>query len=171
METEPGKVSGVLSIIACALVVVHIVLALVIVVYPDASQGSRVLTFYRRLFVLGPFFQEPRIVKSPHLWVSLYKDSAWSPPHDNGCSDVNISGASYHAIKVRAFEEFLGGQAAERIPLNGRSRAERELEDYVRSRVQDSGADSVGVAYVFRRAAPRENEVAADTVFYLKFKL
>lgn len=170
MQAGPGKVSGLLGIIACVLVIVHVLLALIIVTDPDASNGRKVLTFYRRLIVLGPFFQEPRIVTAPHLLVSLRVDGTWTTAHDYGCSDVEATGASYRAVRARAFEEFLGGQVAERKPLDRESRVVRELENYLRARVHDSRADSVAVAYVLQRVTPQQDGIAADTVFHLKFK-
>jgi len=163
------KVSKVVGFAACAAILLHVIVAVIVVVSPDVSRGSRIFTFYRRFIVLGPFFQEPRIVASPHVFVSHYVDGAWTPGTDEGCTQVEDPERSYRDLKRRTFEEYLAAQVARRMPVRMSSPASRELQAYLRAQVNASTADSIAVAYVFRRSR-RDQPAYTDTVYHFKFQ-
>lgn len=162
------------GLVACVLLLVHVLLGVLIVVRPEASEGSRLLTFYRRLIVLGPFFQEARIVSSPHLLVRYQKHGTWSDPIDPGCVEVALTGGEYRALKNRSFEEFLGSRVIRDRRASRNRRALRELEHYLRWRAGERQADSLEVAFIFRRqrmaSHESQGEVYADTMFVHRFK-
>jgi hypothetical protein len=170
MRQAPRKFSTILGTVACLVLLLHILLATIVVVSPEISKGSKVFTFYRRLIVLGPFFQEPRIVSSPHLFVSHYREGVWTPGKDYGCATVKATGSRYGEVKRRAFEEYLAFQVGQNQPVNVTSRAARELEHYLTSREQAMGADSISVAYVVQRGMPQGGGAHIDTVYQFKFK-
>jgi hypothetical protein len=170
MRQAPRKFSTIPGIMACLVLVMHVLLAAIVVVSPDVSKGSKVFTFYRRLIVLGPFFQEPRITSSPHVFVSYYVSGAWTPGKDEGCESVAASASQYGVVKRRAFEEYLAFQVGRRQPVRLTSRAALELENYLGSRERAMGADSIAVAYVVRQGMRDAGGAHIDTVYHFKFK-
>jgi len=169
MPDRPRKVRTLLGTLACLLLLIHVAIALVIVAWPDASRRSRVLGFYRRFVVLGPFFQESRIISTQHLLVSQYEKEAWSEGTDFACLAVaGKAGGKYEALQRQSFENFLADRAARAKRRDAHSLAVRELEGYLRSRPAFNRADSIAVAFI--RQSAIGTEVHIDTIYQYKFK-
>jgi hypothetical protein len=168
MRDMPRKVSTVLGTLACLLLLLHIALALLVIVWPEISKSNRVLSFYRRFVVLGPFFQESRIVSAPHLLISQYANGVWSAGTDFACERVAGGAGKYESLRYQSFENFLAARAASAKQGDGRQHAERELENYFKSRLGFSKADSLSLTYVRRGTVGAM--VYVDTIYQHKFK-
>ena len=169
MHDRSRKIPTVLGATIGCLMLLHIVLALFVIVMPEASRGNRVLGFYRRFVVLGPFFQESRIVTSPHLLVSKLEEGRWSKGTDFACLEVAHAASSKNeSLQRQSFENFLADRAAREKRGDRVSRAVGELENYLRSRPAFTHSDSLAVAYIHQHAAG--TTVHVDTVYQHKFK-
>lgn len=159
----------VISALVCLAIVVHILLGVVVAVYPGVGGNNSLLHFYRRFVVLGPFFSETRIQSKSHLLISQRRDGVWSQLTDYGCEDVADSRMNrLSAVQRRAFEVFLLGQKDRATGPADVSRALRELEAYVLSQERFMEADSFVIADVRRRAM--EDQAHIDTVFQHRFR-
>ena len=169
MHDSPRKIASILGTVACLTLLLHIVLAAVIIISPNASRLSPVLGFYRRFVVLGPFFDEARIISSPHLLISEYKNGAWSDDMDMGCAAVaNPTVGKNEAVQRRAFETFLATSVTNVKQRTHVSRALVELENYLRTRPTIKDADSLSITFIQRRWS--RTLAYTDTVYQHKFK-
>jgi hypothetical protein len=169
MEGRPRKFAALSGTVICLMLFVHVVLGLIISIAPEASKGRPLLKFYRRFVVLGPFFQEPRIVTAPHVWVSFHEHGVWSDGVELNGRAVNETPTKYAAAQYRTFENYLGELAARAKQRgSGRKRAIKELEDYFNARTSGRTADSLNIIYV-RQGAPGCT-ACSDTVYQHKFK-
>src|ERR671913_355964 len=91
--------------VTCLMLLLHVLFAIVIILSPGASRLNPLLNFYRRFVVLGPFFDERRIVSSSHVLISRYEQGSWSEATDVACLDVlrPVNG-KYEALQRRSFE-------------------------------------------------------------------
>src|SRR4051812_2920795 len=124
MRDMRRKVSSVLGTLIGLLLLLHIAIALLVVVWPEISKSHRVLSFYRRFVVLGPFFQESRIVSAPHLLISQYGNGAWSADTDFACERVARGAGKYESLRQQSFENFLAAGAARAKQGDARKHAE-----------------------------------------------
>lgn len=168
MSNGLRKFAGILGTLACLMLVLHIAMALLLIAWPEVSKTNRVLSFYRRFVVLGPFFQEARIVSAPHLLVSQYKAGVWSDKIDFACLEVAGADGKYQALRWQSFENSLASRVASTKRNDAHSRARRELENYLRSRPTFTQADSLAVTYIRRSAVGATVQV--DTVYRHRFQ-
>jgi hypothetical protein len=152
--------------LVCLAFMVHILLASLVIIMPEASRINPVLKFYRRFVVLGPFFPESRIRSKSHLMISQYKDGAWSNPADYACDDIADGiGNRYLALQRRSFEVFLTARAARATRDKDRARTLSELEMYVRSQERFSEADSIAIMGVRRGSANEDQAIEIQHKF------
>jgi hypothetical protein len=168
MEGRPRKFAALSGTVICLMLFVHVVLGLIISVDPEASKGRPLLKFYRRFVVLGPFFQEPRIVTAPHVWVSFHDNGVWSDGVELNGQAMGETRSKYAASHYRNFENYLGELGARAKQQGGRKRAIQELEDYFNARTAGRPADSLNVIYV--RQGASGCAACADTVYQHKFR-
>lgn len=153
---------------ACVLLIGHITLAIIIVVSPQASEGSDLLTFYRRYIVLGPFFQSDRITASPHLIVSEQTDGVWAKA-DVPVRVRELEGVSrYRAVQWEKFGVYLARRTAYSRSENARAERKRELEAFVKEGALGANVDSLAVSCVVRRNV-NLSIAFSDTLYTFKF--
>ena len=168
MQGSPRKFATLSGTAICILLFLHIVLAVVISVEPNASKGSRVLKFYRRFVALGPFFQEQRIVESPHTWVSFHENGVWTDGVELNGHALHERSPHYAATQYRTFENYLGQLSARASQRKRRMGVIKELERYFRLRTDGTRADSLNVIYV--RQGKAKGVAYTDTVYQHKFR-
>jgi len=74
-----------IGIAACLVILLYVLACLLIIILPEKVVYSNPATsLYRRLILLGPFFQESKIKASAHLLISSYQNGSWSQFIDYG---------------------------------------------------------------------------------------
>lgn len=162
MENTTRKASAAVAIVAGVALLIHVAMGVVIVCSPEISEGNRVLTFYRRFVVLGPFFSESTIAGAPHLYVSYHAGGSWSKAVDYACHDVAQPHRRYRATKRRAFEEYLIKRVEKVKDPRPHATVVRELEGYLTQREMPQGTDSIRVSIV--RTSVKGDTPGTDTV-------
>lgn len=162
MENTTRKASAAVAIVAGFALLIHVVMGVVIVLSPEVSAGNRILTFYRRFVVLGPFFSEPTIAGAPHLYVSYHSGGSWNKAVDYACHDVAQPHRRYSAAKRRAFEEYLVKRMEKVKDPRSNATAVRELEGYLFRQEMPQGTDSIRVTIV--RTSVKRDTPGTDTV-------
>lgn len=168
MNEKPRNFPIVAGTMACLLLIGHITLAIIVVVSPRASEGSNVLTFYRRYIVLGPFFQSERITASPHLIVSERTDGVWTKA-EVPVRVRELEGISrYRAVQWGKFGVYLARRTAYSRSEYARAERKRELEAFVKEGAVGANVDSLAVSCVVRRNV--DLSIAfSDTLYTFKF--
>jgi hypothetical protein len=168
-----------IGIAAIAISLVHVILSITFLLTPTEAQHSGMTrSMYNRLVLIGPFFNEPRIKTSPHLYVRYYENSQWSPVRDIAAENHAIFITHpwrYDRLRMNYFERYITRRVG---PLNSRtdveavkeSRAFRELNQFVLSEYIQRPVDSLSLVYGVSQYYPETNLTRFDTTFAYTFK-
>jgi hypothetical protein len=167
-----------IAIIALAGVCLHVVLCLYVVFIPAESlRKNRLISIYRQLFVLGPFFSESRIKSSHHLSVRYKSKEGWSEPREF----VNENFVYFSRLPFRLdklpfndYEKrlsYIVGNEAQRSSFDivKKSQAFRELNEFILQEYIIIPVDSMQLIYGWQQYDPRVEKFRLDTVFHYTY--
>jgi hypothetical protein len=168
-----------IGIAATAVALLHVILSIIFLLSPKAAQHSGTIgLMYNRLMLIGPFFNEPRIKTSPHLYIRYYENDQWTPVRDVAAENHALfirHPWRYDRLRINYFERYITRQAEH---LKSRhdvgsvkeSRAFRELNQFVLREYIQRPVDSVSLVYGVSQYDPETNSTRFDTTFAYTYK-
>jgi hypothetical protein len=171
LRSSFGKKIG---IAACLAIMLHILLCLLVLILPQrAVVANPITSLYRTFMIIGPFFYEARIKSTPHLLVSVYRDGSWSLPIEHRMNSLRAYRQQpwrYDVLRKYDFEEYIASQVGtikKRHDFDKvmRSKAFRELNQFVVLEYTDKPVDSLSLLYVVKVYSTMENSYKSDTIF------
>jgi len=122
--------------------------------------------------VVGPFFYESQIKSSSHLDIKFYADGRWSLGKEVRMEDFEKYKRvpwRYDLLKRNDFEEYAvyKVQSLKKKDFEAvkRSKAFRELNQFILRQYGDSGVDSVSLQHFIKVYLPESDSFRYDTVF------
>jgi len=122
--------------------------------------------------MVGPFFYESRIKSFSILSTSLYSKGLWSQVGEDrtkNTSDYQRSPWRYDLLRKNDFEEYCANQIAlfknKDFGSVKRSRAFRELNQFIISEHTNDAVDSVSITYITKIYSTKNSSLRFDTVF------
>jgi hypothetical protein len=163
-----------IGLAATVVVALHIVLSLVFTLTPNAAQHAGLVgLMYKRLMLIGPFFNESRIKTSPHLYIRTYENGRWSSARD--FANENYVFFQSHPwrqdmLRMNYFERYISKKVGQRNkPLElgelNESGSFRELNQFVLREYIPHSIDSISLVYGLNRYFPETNTSGFDTTF------
>lgn len=156
----------------------HIFLSLLVLGMPRAIvQSHPVAALYNQLILVGPFFQEDRLKNSAHLYVSYKVNDQWSPFTDHAQRQLEVYRKypwRYESLHVGDLERYLSrqvghSQGSATIDAVQRSRAFRELNQFVVEELVPMPVDSIWLLYGTNLYLPKSHTVRFDTIFTQRY--
>ncbi len=156
------------------IVTLHVVISLYVVFVPkDSISRLKIITLYKQLVVVGPFFTESRIKTSHYLAVSYKRDGKWSTPREYGKEYFlhytrrpwRFDKLPYNDYEKRLSYEvgqFSGLKTFEKIKANS---SFRELNNFVLKEYINAPVDSLTLTYALNEYIPEIKSYNLDTVF------
>lgn len=172
------KFKKVLFWLATLFLAFHILLALQIIFFKIDFLPSKINSFYKKLIVLGPFFNDTRITTSPHLYVSYPSSSGeWLPFRDVGLENFTNFQTypwRYDQLKWSDYERYVSRKAYKEITAlkyieGSEGAATTELIQYV-IRLQPSQTDSIKIIYIWNTWQSESLSLKMDTAFAVLYK-
>jgi hypothetical protein len=145
----------------------------VIFVPKEYLSRNRVITVYRQLFVLGPFFSESRIKSSHYFSVRHKTEGKWSPPREF----VNENFLAFAKRPLRFdrlpyndYEKRLSYTVGELAKTKNfeevkKSSSFRELNAFILKEYLKVSVDSITLLYGLETYNPESKTFKLDTVF------
>lgn len=167
-----------IGIAACLLILLYVATGLLILILPEkVVYSNHATSLYRRLILLGPFFQESKIKASPHLFISSYQNGSWSPFIDYGGrnrEEYLKHPWRYDKLHSNDFEQYITRQMASPKKLRHYeemkgSKAFRELNQFIVSQYFKEPTDSISLLYGLNLYLPETNSFRFDTIFAFKY--
>ena len=166
------------GIAAFVIIGIHIALCCFAMLAPKSIvHSTRLTSLYDRLIILGPFFQEARISSTPRVFVSYKTNNEWSKPVDHSIEDFNYYRAHpwrYDKLHTGDFVRSTSSrvskfqkQASAEIK---KSRAFRELNEFILQEYIKQPVDSINVLYAFNVYLADVNAYRLDTVFQYTYR-
>ncbi|HTE29875.1 MAG TPA: hypothetical protein VK666_05840 [Chryseolinea sp.] len=163
--------------IACVVVVLHVVLALVSLFLPrHVAMHMPLISFYRKMVVLGPYFQAFRLTSSWHLLVSTKQNGSWSSLVDHTDDDFKQYSRQpwrYDLLHSGDYENFAAWEVSVKdqksIGEVSAQRHFRALNQYVVHELIDGPVDSVMLVYVCHTYRPDHKNYQVDTLFNYRY--
>jgi hypothetical protein len=163
-----------IAIVSLVVVFVHVVLCLCVIFIPATNlPKNKVITLYRQLFVLGPFFADSRIKSSHHLSVRYKSKDGWSAPRE--FANENFLAFSklplrFDRLPFNDYEKRLSysvGELAQHKSFEAvkKSAAFRELNEFILQEYIGVPVDSINMIYGWQQYDPRSEKFQLDTVF------
>jgi hypothetical protein len=122
--------------------------------------------------VVGPFFYESQIKSSSHLDIKFYANGRWSPGKEVRMEDFEKYKRMpwrYDLLKRNDFEEYGAYQVRslkkKDFEVVKRSKAFRELNQFILKQQGDSGVDSVSLRHFIKVYLPESDSFRYDTIF------
>jgi hypothetical protein len=162
-----------LGIAACVLILMHILICILVIVLPEKVVYSNFLTStYRNLMVVGPFFYESNIKSSSHLAIKFYSNGSWSSVKEERAENFRKYQRMpwrYDLLRKNDFEEYAAYQIRslkkKDVEAVKRSRAFRELNQFILARHGNSKVDSVSLRHFIKVYLPESSSFRYDTIF------
>jgi len=159
-------------------IAIHILISSLYIFNSIDFLPARLVSIYKKLLVLGPFFADDWITKSPHLYISHSSlKGIWLPPID--VSQENLlafknSPWRYNQLKWTNYHRYLSHKAYEEIQdlkyIEGREgQASLELIQYGRQ-LRYPESDSIRFLLTWNTWIPLNQVVKIDTAFNVVFK-
>jgi len=170
---QPGSFKKTLGISACLLILIHFLICVSVIVLPSKLVRSNLITStYRSLMVVGPFFYESQIKSFSFLSTSLYSNGEWSRVGEDRLKNFQKYQRApwrYDLLRKNDFEEYCAYQIASSKNKNfetiKRSKAFRELNQFIIDEYANGHADSVSMAYVTKIYLRENSAFRFDTAF------
>ena len=141
---------------------------------PKSARHSGLISLiYNRLVLIGPFFNEPRIKTSPHLYIRTYENGQWTAVRDFAAENQTFYRSHpwrFDKLRVNYFERYASNKLS---LLNKSSQLEevrgtgsfRELNQFVVQEYIGRTTDSISLVYGLNRYFPETNTTEFDTTF------
>jgi len=162
------------GLIALAIISIHIAISLYVLVVPFQFQPKhKLVSVYRQLVVLGPFFTESRIKHSHFLSFRYKQHQGWSVTREFTKeqfyayfnSPWRIDKLSY--INYERQLGFAIGAVAARVPFENvkTNSSFRELNEFLVQEIIKAPVDSIQIIYGLDQFIPDTKSYSLDTVF------
>jgi hypothetical protein len=159
---------------ALAIILIHVCISLYVLLVPEKKLShNKIVTIYKQLFILGPFFAESRIKSSHHLSVRYKSQGHWSSSRE--FVHENFLFFSRHPWRLdrlpyNDYEKRLGylvsklaqHQTFEQVK---KSSAFRELNSFILQEYVGQPADSINVLYGWQEYNTTKRSHTLNTVF------
>ncbi len=163
-----------IGLIALVIVAFHILLSLIVFFVPaQVLPHNKVITLYRQLVLLGPFFTESRIKYSHHLSVQYKKNDVWSEPREFGkkrFSEYIDRPWQVQNLAYIGYEKMLAAEiarVAEKHPVELvlRSSSFREMNSFLTKEMIKFPVDSMRILYGLDHYNLQQKSFLLDTLF------
>ena len=162
-----------LGLVACVLILIHILGCVLVIVLPPRIVHSNFLTStYRSLMVVGPFFYESQLKSSSHLDIRFYANGRWSSTTEVRMDDFEKYKRMpwrYDLLRRNDFKEYAAYQiqSSKKKDFEAvkRSKAFRELNQFILKQHGDSGVDSISLRHFRKVYLPESDSFRYDTIF------
>ncbi len=158
---------------ACMLLGLHVFIAISSLLLPAHYSPLKLITFYRKHILVGPFFQDERIKYTSHLYVSYLKDGKWSLPHDYAYENFIYYTQHpwrYDKLHEGDYEAYAAWSLSEvKASKVHSSKAFRELNQYVTAALIKRAVDSVSIVYLRKHYQPETDDFRMDTLFVYQY--
>ncbi|MEJ7645507.1 MAG: hypothetical protein WKF87_13000 [Chryseolinea sp.] len=155
------------------LIVLHVSIAVISLLLPQDYAPLKLITFYRKYILIGPFFQDKRIRHSTHLFVAYHKDGKWSDARDYANDDfVYYTNHPWRYDKLHAGDyASYGASSLSTVKQSNiqASRAFRELNQYVNEVLIRQQVDSVSITYLKKHYLLEKGDFRLDTLFVHRY--
>jgi hypothetical protein len=159
---------------AALIVLLHILLSSFILVIPKTiSNSNSIGRMYNRAVLVGPFFDEPRIKTSPHLYVRYFENERWTPPRDYAMENFAIYCQRpwrYDKLRITYAERYLSNKLGQMNKPREwdevkDSRVFRELNQFLVHEYLERPTDSIRLVYGHSQYFPETHTTRFDTTF------
>lgn len=163
-----------IGLVAVIVVMLHIAIASIVVFSPQGSlRGYKIITVYKQLIVVGPFFTESRIKTSHYLAVRYKREGNWSSEREYGKEYFlsytrrpwRFDKLSYNDYEKRLCYEvgkFSENKTFEQVKSNSDF---LELNNFLLNEYIKMPVDSLSITYALNEYIPKINSHNLDTVF------
>jgi len=167
-----------IGLIAILIISVHIVLCLYFLFIPKQHRvQNRIVSVYKQLVLLGPFFTESRIKSTRYLSVRYKNQNTWSSVrnlsrehfasyHTNPWRWDKLSYVAYETHLARSVENIAKGRPFEAVK---KSAAFRELNGFLIQEFIKTPVDSVEIVGHAATYVPRSRAYLLDTTFVFTY--
>lgn len=172
------KLKNILFWLTSVVIAIHILVSSLYIFYSIDFLPDRVVSVYQKFIVLGPFFADDQITKSPHLYISHSTPTGcWLPFRD--VSHENLQAFKkdpwrYNQLKLTYYHRYISREAYEAIHVlkyidGSEGWASSELIRFGKQ-IQQPESDSIRFLLLWNEWMPLDEEVKIDTAFYVIFK-